>query len=80
MKCPKCNSENVIVQSEQVSGKAGHAGSSPLHSLGRMCLIICTLGLWVLVPKHSGSSKMKFKNNTVGICQSCGHKWIIKKG
>lgn len=80
MICPNCGSENVIVQSEQVSGKSGISGSNPLMSLGRMFLILCTCGLWLLVPKHEGSAKIKYKNNTVGICQSCGKKWIINKG
>lgn len=80
MVCPKCGSENVLVQSEQVSGKSGISGGNPLMALGRIFLIICTCGLWLLVPKHIGSSKTKYKNNTVGICQSCGNKWTISKG
>lgn len=79
MICPSCGSENVLIQSEQISGKSSHSGSSPLYSFGRLMLIICTCGLWLLVPKHSGSSKVKYKSQTVGICQSCGKKWVINK-
>lgn len=77
MVCPNCNSENVLVTSEQVSAKGKNNGSGCLWTLGRWTLILCTCGLWLLVGKHKGRSKMKFKNQTVGICQSCGHKWTI---
>ena len=77
MVCPKCNSENVLVQQEQVSAKSNNNGSGCLWSIGRWCLVFCTCGLWLLVGKHKGKSKTKFKHRTICICQGCGNKWYI---
>jgi hypothetical protein len=77
MVCPKCNSENVNVSIEQVSGKTKARGTGCLWDLGRWTLIICTCGLWLLVGKRTGSGKMTFKSNTVAVCQNCGHKWKV---
>lgn len=77
MKCPKCGSENVLVTNEQVSAKTSGKGNGCLWSFGRLLLIICTAGLWLLVGRHKGTGKTRFKNNTVCICQNCGKKWKI---
>ena len=79
MVCPKCNSENVLVTTEQVSSKTSGKGNGCLWSIGRVCLIVCTCGLWLLVGKHKGTGKTKIKNQTVAICQDCGYKWTVKK-
>ena len=65
MICPKCNSENVNVMLEQVSGKTRTRGMGCLWTLIRWFLIICTLGLWLLIGKRKGTSNTKFKNQTV---------------
>ncbi len=78
MICPKCNSENVIVTTEQVSSKTKGKGNGCLWGIGRALLIVCTCGLWLLVGKHKGTGKTKIKNQTVAICQNCGHKWVVK--
>lgn len=78
MVCPKCGGSNVSVTSEQVSGKTGSKGAGCLWKIGRTLLIICTCGLWLLVGKKKGTSKTKFKNQTVAICQDCGNKWTVK--
>lgn len=77
MKCPKCGSNNVNVTSEQTNAKTNKQGNGCLWSIGRWLLIICTCGLWLLVGKHTGKSKTKFKNVTVAICQDCGNKWKV---
>lgn len=77
MKCVKCGSENVTVTSEQVSGKTSTKHMGCLWSLGRMCLIVCTCGLWLIFGRKKETGKTKFKSNTVAICQSCGHKWKV---
>ena len=77
MVCPICNSEKVLVTSEQVSAKGRNRGSGCLWLLARWTLILCTCGLWLLIGRRKGTTKTKFKNQTVGICQSCGHKWNI---
>lgn len=77
MMCPKCKSENVNVTSEQVSGKTSIKGNGCLWTLGRWFLILITFGLWLLIGKHKGTGKTKFKNQTVAICQNCGHRWKV---
>lgn len=77
MVCPKCGSNKVTITAEQVSGKTSARGNGCLWSLGRLCLIVCTCGLWLLVGRHKGVGKTKFKNATVAICQQCGHSWKI---
>ena len=81
MVCPKCGSENVLVTSEQVSSKAKTKGRGMglLWKFGRLMLIICTCGLWLLVGRRKETHKTKtvIKNQTVAICQNCGHKWVV---
>lgn len=79
MTCPKCGSENVTIVSEQVSSRTSAKGNGCLWKIGRSFLMICTLGLWSLVGKHKGTGKTKIKNQTVGICQNCGHKFKISR-
>lgn len=78
MTCPKCGSENVNVISEEVGSKTSAKGNGCLWKMGRMLLIVCTCGLWLLVGKHKGTGKTKVKTQTFGLCQNCGHKFKIK--
>ena len=73
MQCPKCQSENVNVQVVNNKIKTNHTGI--LHACARLTLILCTCGLWLLVPSRKENSKIK--NKTVAVCQSCGHQWNI---
>lgn len=77
MVCPKCGSQNVTVSTEQTGGKMSGHNRGCLWKFGRICLICCTFGLWLLVGKSKGKGNMKFKNQTVAICQNCGNKWNI---
>jgi hypothetical protein len=77
MTCPKCNSENVLVTNEQIGGKTRTRGTGCLWTLGRWLLIVCTLGLWLLIGKRKRTSKTKFENRTVAICQNCGNRWNV---
>ena len=77
MVCPKCGSNNVNVMTEQATAKTRQKKMGCLWSIGRGFLILCTCGLWLLVGRRSGTGKTKFKNNTVAICQNCGHKWNV---
>ncbi|MSR91997.1 hypothetical protein [Inconstantimicrobium porci] len=77
MKCARCGSENVSVQTEMVGGKAKLRKTGCLWSIGRLCLILCTCGLWLLVGKRKGTNNIKYKNRTVCICQNCGNKWYL---
>jgi len=77
MNCPKCKSENVKVNLEQTSGITKNSGMGCLWILGRWALILGTCGLWLLVGRRKLSGSMKFKSQTVALCQNCGHKWKI---
>ena len=78
VKCAKCGSENVIVTREQVSAKTKTNHVGPLQRLGRAILVICTCGLWLLVPRRKTNSKTKVKNVTVCVCQFCGYSRQVK--
>jgi hypothetical protein len=77
--CPVCQSTNVSVTSEQASAKASIGGAGCLWGIGRLFLVIFTFGLWLIIGAHVGKSKTKFKYQTVGVCQDCAHRWVIKK-
>ncbi len=76
--CSRCQSENVVVRLEQTEAKTKNKKRGCLTMLGRWTLILCTFGLWFLVPKFKGKSNTKFKSQTVAICQSCGNTWQVK--
>lgn len=69
MICNNCKSSNTRI--ELVQDKMKHKSSGALAKIGRIFLIIYTLGLWLLVPKRKGTSKIK--NKKVLICNNCGH-------
>lgn len=71
MTCPKCGSENVNVQ--MVNSKIKTNNTGIIHSIIRLSLIVCTCGLWLLVPKRKSNSKIKSK--CMAVCQNCGHHW-----
>ena len=73
MQCPKCNSDNVNVQMVNTKVKTNNTGI--LHACGRMMLILCTCGLWLLVPRRKENSKVK--NCTMAVCQNCGNTWKV---
>ena len=77
MVCPKCGSNNVNVQSEQVSSKTNGKDKGCLYGIGRALLIFFTCGLWLVFGKKKDTHKTKIKNRTVAICQNCGHKWKV---
>lgn len=77
MICPKCGSENVAIQTQQVSAKTKGRGTGCLWTLGRWSLIMCTCGLWLLVGKRKGTGKTKFKSKTIALCQNCGNSWDV---
>ena len=78
MMCPKCGSDNVNVVLEQVSAKTKRRGPGLLWGVGRLFLIVCTCGLWLLVGRRKGTERTKYKNKKAAICQNCGHMWYAK--
>ena len=81
MVCPKCNSENVNVQIEQVSSKTkkhGNGFGGIINNTARAATAICTLGMSNLVWKKSkGGEKTTVENKKVCVCQNCGHSWDL---
>ena len=77
MTCPKCGSENINITLEQTKSKTRTKRTGCLWELGRLFLIICTCGLWLIIGKRKETSKTKFKNKKIAICQNCGHKWKV---
>lgn len=71
MMCPKCQSENVTVQSST------YTKSKSRSCLWNLIMLTCTCGIWLiwmLVRKR----KEKVMHETVCTCQSCGYSWKIK--
>jgi hypothetical protein len=81
MVCPKCNSENVNVQIEQVSSKTkkhGNGFGGIVNNTARAATAVCTLGMSNLVWKKSkGGEKTTVENKKVCVCQNCGHSWDL---
>ena len=81
MVCPKCNSENVNVQIEQVSSKTkkhGNGFGGIVNNTARAATAVCTLGMSNLVWKKSkGVEKTTVENKKVCVCQNCGHSWDL---
>ena len=81
MVCPKCNSENVNVQIEQVSSKTkkhGNGCGGIVNNTARAATAVCTLGMSNLVWKKSkGGEKTTVENKKVCVCQNCGHSWDL---
>ncbi len=79
MKCPKCKSENVNVELVQAEGKTKKSGiglGGHVNNHLRRTTAVLTLGTSNLVwKKATGEEKTKFKNQTMCVCQNCGHVW-----
>ena len=70
MKCSKCGSENVVVNTSTMMV------SKSRSLLWNLLLIICTGGiwlLWMLIRKR----KEKQVVETWATCQSCGKRWKV---
>jgi hypothetical protein len=69
MVCKKCSSENVQV----IADTKGKTQAGFFRNMIRFTLIICTCGLWLLVPRGGG----KIKTKTKAVCMNCSHQWYI---
>jgi hypothetical protein len=74
MTCKKCGNDNIQVISE-TSGKIKKRGL--IITLVHIFLIVCTLGLWLIIPLLRGGSKGKIKSKTKAVCTGCGNSWYI---
>lgn len=78
MVCPNCSGSDINIQMVQTSAKTRKRNMGCLWELGRLILICCTCGLWLLIGKRSGTSNTKIKNDKIAICQKCGNSWKVK--
>lgn len=82
MQCPNCGSPNINVQVVQDKAKKSNKGvgvGGNINNAARATTAVCTLGLSnIFWKKSKGSDKMKFKNNTMAVCQNCGTTWEVK--
>lgn len=70
MVCPRCHSNNVVVQAV-----AEQKGRGCFMTLLWIVLAICTFGIiLLLIPllKRNGT-----RTHTYAVCQSCGYKWKV---
>lgn len=82
MICPKCSSENISIGLSQVGGRTAKHGTGlggNTNNAARTLTALSTLGMSNLVWKKSkGTEKMKFKNQKVALCQTCGNDWTVR--
>jgi hypothetical protein len=71
MQCRKCGSENLQAISNTY-GSVKRRGC--LMTLIHIFLVICTAGLWLIVPLIRGGSKGKIRTKVQWVCNSCGAK------
>lgn len=77
MVCPRCGSSNISIQIMQSAAKTHTRGTGFMQWFFRPLLIVCTAGLWLLIGKRKSTSKTKFKNEKLAICQNCGKSWKV---
>lgn len=70
MRCKKCNSENVSVQTTT------YTKTKSRSLLWNLLMLILTGGLW-LIWMLIRKKKEKVINKTYAVCQDCGYKWEV---
>lgn len=69
MRCPKCGSENIAINTYQESRGAGC-----FTVLFYIILAFTILGLLIVIPLML---RKKTRTVTACVCKTCGHKWKI---
>ena len=69
MICPKCGSENVVIQAVAEKKKRGCFAAAMW-----ILLAICTFGLVLLIPLLTRKGS---KTKIYAVCQNCGKKWVV---
>ena len=77
--CPKCGSDDVLIQMVEVGQRSAHKGVGAIghaNNAARLVTAGMTLGMSNLVWKKSkGTTRTKTVNKTMAVCQCCGHSW-----
>lgn len=82
MTCPKCNSENVKVESKVKKNPILLGCVLALGGIGLMFLGFVGAAIGSLLGLIIGAitkGLMKTKYETVGVCQNCGNSWVVKE-
>ncbi len=82
MKCPKCNSENVKLESKVKKNPMLIGCLLSLGGIGMMFFGIIGALIGALIGLIIGAivkGLMKTQYETVGICQDCGNSWAAKE-
>lgn len=81
VRCPYCGSRDVsiqMVESGQMTTRKGVGLGGHANNAARAVAAFTTLGMSNLVwKKNEGTQKTKTIMSKVGICQTCGHDWVI---
>lgn len=80
MKCRKCGSENVNVQVvTETKLKTKHHGILYWLLIGwwlkPLLWLFLTIPMLIIAIFRPKKQKLKQKNKSVAVCQSCGYKW-----
>lgn len=75
--CPKCQSNNVSFQVIQTGSVTNTKNKGCLFAIGRLFLILCTCGLWLIFGKKKEKSKTTIHNQKIAVCQNCGYQWDV---
>lgn len=79
LRCSNCGSNNNInVTFIQTGGKTNTKGKGILFWFFRQFMIFITLGLWRVWGQKLATSKVKYKNHKMAVCNSCGNSWRVK--
>ena len=82
MTCPKCGSENVNVQVVTSIHQKSKKGAIYWIFIGWWWELFAWVFLTLpklIIALFGIHKKIVSKENTVAVCQSCGHKWTISK-
>ncbi len=83
LRCPKCKGTTIQIQMVETGSKTKKSGNGlggNAYNAARGIAGVATLGLSnVILPKAKGKEKTVNNIVKVGLCQSCGHSWEIKK-
>lgn len=77
MLCSNCGSDKVNVSLVQSGAISNTKKKGCLFAIGRLILIICTLGLWMIFGKKAAKTKTRIINTSMAVCQSCGNSWSV---
>jgi predicted nucleic-acid-binding Zn-ribbon protein len=77
MKCPKCGSENVIIQAVTVTKIKNHGCLWWLCVSWWIWIVWLAAFIPMLILKIFKGTKIQSKTHSEAVCQNCGHRWRV---